>query len=152
MVVVRAKGNRIKIFGQEIFDQYETRTEFIVGNYKVFLTAKGKDYEIKKIEDMIKETRKTMRRLKRDGDPYEKYYNANNKKHIERLKKDKEKLMNIPEEEIEEIVVEFSYSNGQLKVVRNGENIKIDNNKFQQELFFFGNLTTLSIRIVKNKE
>jgi hypothetical protein len=146
-VVVKARNEQIRIISEQGFEVESTRENMLrIGRYEIFLSVKGRGKEIEKIKNAIKETKKMMKEIKQSIGFCEKYYDLS--RQLKHLRERKRELMNTPKEELDEIVVEFLYSEGQLRVVYNGESMEAD--EIYQELFLSGDLiTSLFIVIVR---
>lgn len=144
-IVVKAKNNKINVLTQDsVLIDVEEKAKLLLDGYEIFLSVKGKDDELRGLKKEIKKLRRALKELKRNGDPS--YYDVRDR--LNSLRKAKERIKSISDEEMGEIEVEILHD-GQLKVIHNEENIEIDDDdRLYYDLPFSKDLTTLRVVIV----
>jgi hypothetical protein len=142
-VAVKVRGSEIRVVsGFEVVSM--KKSVLRVGKYEIFLFARGKGKEIEKLNDAIRETKALLKIAKNNG-INENYYSLS--KQLKLLREKKRELERIPDDEMEEIAVEFLHENGRLKVIY-GEKI-MEADDLYQELFLSANMTSLFVAIFK---
>jgi hypothetical protein len=144
MIKVVARGSRIEVSTECLNIETTKKAKFSIGGFEVFLSAEGKGKEIEKLNDAIRETKALLKIAKNSSGINENYYSLS--KQLKLLRERKRELEKIPEDELDEVVVEFIYEQN-LKLVYKGKIIEI--NDIYQDLFLVSNTTSLFIVIVK---
>ena len=143
-VKVIAQGSKIRVISEGLELVAIKEAQMKIGSYEIFLSAKGKGKEMEKIKGLINEVKEKIKEIKSMGF-CEEYYSLSRR--LKYLREKKRELEKIPENELEEIIVEF-HLDEKLKIIYNDKEIEIDD--IYQELFLPSSLIT-SLFIVVTK-